>query len=63
MIKIASRAQMAVYSPSKKSDESNKNSIVMRLSHGGNSFLFTGDIERADTESNGYKAHSACVGR
>ncbi|MCI8306687.1 MAG: MBL fold metallo-hydrolase [Lachnospiraceae bacterium] len=44
-IKIASGVQMAVYSPSKKSDESNKNSIVMRLSHGGNSFLFTGDID------------------
>ncbi len=44
-IKIAAGAQMTVYSPSKKSDESNKNSIVIRLLHGDNSFLFTGDID------------------
>lgn len=44
-IKIAAGAQMTVYSPSKKSDESNENSIVIRLLHGDNSFLFTGDID------------------
>lgn len=44
-IKIASGAQMTVYSPSKKSEDCNKNSIVIRLSHGGNSFLFASDID------------------
>lgn len=44
-IKLGAGAQMTVYSPSKQSDESNKNSIVMRLTHGDNSFLFTADID------------------
>lgn len=44
-ISIASGLKMSVLSPDEKYSDSNKNSLVIRLKHGKNSFLFTGDID------------------
>lgn len=44
-IKIASGVQAEVLSPAKDYGDSNGNSVVLKLTHGKNSFLLTGDID------------------
>jgi len=41
-------ADVAVLGPTRPSDESNNTSIVLKITYGATSFLFTGDAERAE---------------
>lgn len=44
-------AEVTVLGPVERSAEGNNNSIVLKVTHGSNSFLFTGDAESEEEES------------
>ncbi len=41
-------AKFKIVGPVKKADDTNDNSLVIKLTHGSNTFLFTGDAENAE---------------
>lgn len=58
------KAEVQILGPVGKSDDSNNNSIVLKVTYGSTSFLFTGDAEREEEEdllNSGYDLESTVL--